>query len=167
MEADRWAVPLTVLIVVLASVASGPLVGAVDLTHEQDVLALDPGNGSVTVSNVEVPEDRFGVERGRFGSELHYLQTPPVRVNVSEVEGQPLLTYEVRVEKLGYVGVRTYFLGEDVQRSGGLTVKIPRNQIRSAVESDRTYRAELILSVRETTGRRVIHRQNVTVEVVG
>ena len=167
MNAERGAVYGVVLVTVLASVASGPLVSGVDLTHEPDVLELDPGNGSVTVTSVDVPEDGFYLEPGKFGSDVYYLETPKVRANVSNVEGQPLVNYKVRITEANFTNLRIYFLGEEEEKAGGLNLEMPRSSLEPSVGANESYEAEVLVVVRddEGDGPRVVHRENVTVEV--
>ncbi|PSQ15961.1 hypothetical protein BRD00_13195 [Halobacteriales archaeon QS_8_69_26] len=169
MNPERGAVYGVALVMVLASVASGPLVSGADLTHEPEALALDPGNGSVTVTSVEVPDDGFRLERGKFGSDAYYLESPPVRVNVKDVEGQPLVNYKLRIVEANVTNLRIYFLGEEEEEAGGLDLKIPRSSFEPSDGDKDSYEAEVIVVVRDNKGDgpRIVHRENVTVEVVG
>lgn len=165
MNAGRFAATLTVAVVLLTALLSGPLVGAVDLTKEPPVdTDFNPGQGSANVTVLSVPETGT-LKQFEFGAGAYYLRMDAMEVNVTAVEGQPLLVYKLRSSDLTFVSSTNTFLNES--STGPMTVPFREDTIqRERVNASRdSYTMELVVGVLANDTERVIQRSNVTVEV--
>lgn len=165
MNPGRLTVFATVAIVVFTALLSGPLVGAVDLTEDSEVdTSFNPGQGSANVTVLSVPE-RGTLERYEFGAGAYYLRMGEMEVNVTAVEGQPILVYKLRSADLTFVSSTNTFLNES--STGPMTVPFREDTIQGerVDESRDEYTMELVVGVLANDEERVIQRTNVTVEV--
>ncbi|MFB6074294.1 MAG: hypothetical protein ABEJ89_04715 [Haloarculaceae archaeon] len=156
-ERVAWGV---VAVVVATAVVSGPLVGPIDLTTARDVP--DYGNGSVAVTNVDLPGGAR-LSPGRYGAGELYVRVPAARLSYSEIRGHPLITYSVAIPGLNYSRTTTTFLSPD--GAGTATLELdPASLDSGRVRADQ-YAATLTLTLRERGGDRVLAERTVTVEV--
>jgi hypothetical protein len=143
-------------------VLSGPLVGAVDLTSESELTGL--GQGNVSVSSVST-DGSVSLNRGEYGAGAYYLSTPPARLTVTAISGQPMLVYSVEIFELNYKRSTTHFLSAD--DAGERTLTITRDSLApDAVEND-SYRGRIQVLARTNGTDRLLHSRNVTIEVDG
>lgn len=156
------AVVATVAIVVVTTLASGPLVG-LDLTAEHSFSGEGLGEGRATVGDVTMP-DRVAFERADFGAGSYYLRVPSATVELSEVVGRPILNYEVSIDELGYTRSTIKVLSS--ANEGTLELGLDEVAFgRDELEQD-SYAGELSVSVRYEGTEHVVATKNVTVEVV-
>lgn len=157
------AVYVTVALIAGTALVSGPLVGAVDFTHER-AGTFSPGSGSADLAVLSTP-DRARLDRGSFGAGAYYLQVPDAEVRVEAVTGQPILAYKIRIPDLGYTRSTVHFL--DAETQGRLTVSIEKDAL-APEEIDRdSYSGEIVVLVRTDGGEDVLYRGPVTVAVTG
>lgn len=114
MDRSQGLFAATALVVVLASVASGPLVGAVDLTQTPEVAPR--GTGAADVEVRSVPETVV-LEQANFGAGTYHLAGPSGSVAVGTVSGNPLLEYVIHVPALDFTDIKTYELRESPNRA--------------------------------------------------
>lgn len=161
MDDARVAVYAAVAIVLGTALVSGPLVGAVDFTHERGE-TFAPGSGSADVSVVSTPE-RARLDRGSFGSGAYNLRVPDATVRITAVSGQPILVYKIRIPDLGYTRSTAHFL--DSSSEGRTTVSIEADALDpDGIDRD-SYPGELVVLVRADGGDEVLYRGPITVEV--
>lgn len=152
----------TVLVVVAVGVLSGPLVGAVDLTTEPpDPEAL--GTGAATVDVESVPTDARLDETAYSGA--YALEIPAATVAVSNVTGEPMLVYRLRIPELGAQRSTVFFL--DGETEGELALSIESESVDAERITQDEYDAELRLLLRADGDDEVLHESDVTVEVSG
>jgi len=108
MDADESIVTSSLVAVVLASVVTGPAIGLVDVTPAPDARLV--GDGTATVSAVELDTESFRFERGRFGSGVDYLRVPDPTVQFASVSGRPRVVYRVSVPAVGVERLQTRLL---------------------------------------------------------
>jgi hypothetical protein len=149
-----------VLLVVLVSVVSGPLVPWVDLTRAPPA----PGAGTASASVESVPSE-VRLVRERFGAGRYRLDAPAAVVGVDAVRGRPVLRYVVDVPALSFVATSERPLaGRDGDRVtlavGGATAS-PRQVDRES------YEATVAVWLREGPEYTALVQREVTVEVVG
>ncbi|MDS0219823.1 hypothetical protein NDI54_00465 [Haloarcula sp. S1AR25-5A] len=84
------------LFVVVTLVVTGPLIG-VDAVKTQPTTI---GDGTASVSSVDVPTTEIRITDGRFGADVAYLRVPDASVTVDAVSGRPRLLYQVSVPAL-------------------------------------------------------------------
>lgn len=157
----RASVWTAVGLILAVTLVSGPLVGAVDLTHERENEAA-PGSGSANATVVSVP-DRVVLDKGAYGSGSYYLQVPDAVVNLTHVSSQPLLVYKLYIRELGYSHGTTHFLSP--RNEGRMSVSLSRDALApEEIQQDR-YRGELLLLVRDDSGDQTLAAKNVTVLV--
>lgn len=165
MDADQALVATTVAVIVAVVLASGPLVGTVDLTPERatDAGADVPlGNGTAAVSVVSVP-DTVRLDRGEFGANAYAVRVPNATVAVATAEGRPFLNYKLRIETLGHTTSALYEIGDRANDRIALTLD-PRPIAPDEVNRTE-YAGELVVVLTDDRGRRVLYRGTITVEV--
>jgi hypothetical protein len=164
MDVAHWSVYAVIALIVGVTLASGPLVGAVDLTHERPEEAFSPGSGSANVTVLSLPE-RATLTKGKYGAGSYYLEVPDATVRIDSLSGQPMVVYTLRIRELGYTRSTTHFL------EAGMEGSQPLNIERGTLSPDRiaknVYAGELLVEVRDDAGERIIETRNVTVEVRG
>lgn len=153
---------VTVFVILLTVVISGPLFPFVDFTHTT-AASQAAGPDTATVELIELPEDEFRIAPGRFGAGT-YLYSSPATVRIDNVSGSPMLVYELTVPELGRTVVTVVFLSDryDGQR---LTLELGRSSIDSALLQKSEYDGVVRLRLRTGSRTRTIHSQNVTIVV--
>lgn len=161
MDAPRAVVYATVALILGVTLASGPLVGAVDFTTEREE-SFAPGTGHADVTVTSVP-DRASLEKGQFGSGAYYLRVPDATVRIAAIEGQPMLVYKVRIPDLGFTRGTTHFLDGTVD--GEMALSMEETTLDPDEIDREAYAAELVVLVRGGEAEDVLYRGNVTVSV--
>lgn len=161
VDGATLAVFVTVGLIAGTILVSGPLVGAVDFTHERE-RTFAPGSGSADVSVLSTPE-RARLDRGSFGSGAYYLQVPPAEVRIRAVSGQPILAYKIRIPDLGYTRSTAHFLSPEIE--GRLSLTLERDAISPSEVDRESYPAELVVLLRADGGEEILYRGPVTVDV--
>jgi hypothetical protein len=162
MERSRAAVYATAAVILLVTVASGPLVGAVTVP-KGGVSGPAPGTGSATVSVVSMP-DRATLEPGQYGTDVYYLKVPDAAVDVSAVTGRPVLTYSLSVPELKSRS-SVFFLRPGEQ--GRTELSMDRLSFDPGAVDRERYTGELRLVLRGSGGETTLYREPVVVEVTG
>ena len=100
MDVSRVLPTATLTIIVITAMLSGPI-GPIDLTTRSPECAENTpiGSGNATVSSISIPE-KAQLRKSEFGAEVYRLEVPDVIVNVSAVQGRPLIVYRVHVPEL-------------------------------------------------------------------
>jgi hypothetical protein len=154
----RWA---TVAVIGVVLLASGPLVGAVDLTPERRDQTV--GDGTAAAALTSNPTDGLRIDRGRFGTNVSYLRIPPIRVDVRDVTGRPRLLAKLRVPALGFDRSATRVLSSDT--AGPVVLRLsPRAFTPDRIAND-TYRGRLTVRVQSFERDTVIVNRSVTIPV--
>ncbi len=91
----------TLALIAITAVLSGP-VGPLDLTAEPTSCSADVplGTGNATITPVTIPEEAT-VTKSEFGAEVYRLDVPDAAVNVSTLQGRPLVVYRIQLSELG------------------------------------------------------------------
>lgn len=160
----RNVVAIAVGIVLATTLASGPLVGLVDLTGERSFASGDLGEGRATVGDLSLPDDaRF--ERGDFGSGSYYLRVGSATADVREVIGRPILSYELSVPAHGFTTSTIVVLTP--AEEGRVELALDETAFGRSEITEERYDGRLSVDVRSGGTERVLVRKNVTVEVTG
>lgn len=162
MEETRLAAYGVTGFVLLVTLVSGPLVGAVDLTQEPRGCTAQIGSGSANVSVESLP-DSATISKGDFGAETYYLEVPDGSATVANVTGQPILSYTISIPELGRTAGPTLFLCAD--QSGRQELSIQRLTIDEADLDADSYDATLTLFLRGDGAEVLVREQSITVEV--
>jgi len=162
MEETRLAVYGVVGVVLVVTLVSGPLVGAVDLTQEPTGCMEPVGSGSATVE-VDTLPDSATISKGQFGAKAYYLNVPDGSVTVTNVTGQPILSYTISIPELSRTAGPTLFLCAD--QSSQQTLSIQRLTIDENTLDDETYDATLTLVLRGDGEEVLVREQSISVEV--
>lgn len=162
MDRSWGLIAATVLIVVVISGASGPLVGAVDLSTEPGGSA-PPGTGSADATVNEVPETVF-LEEANFGAGTYHLSGPSARVTVGTVSGNPLLEYVIHIPALDFTDIKTFELRKTPERSLSLTFRPVEISPKEIDQDEYDGRIEVRLQSDEFA---ILYEEAVTVEVRG
>jgi len=158
MDRTRGVTYATVAVVVAVTVATGP-VGLLAVPEPGTDGAL--GTGNATVSVVSAPED-VRIEGGEYGTDTLNLRVSEAVLDVDSVSGNPLLTYAIDIDELGYSRSSVHVLGP--AQEGRIRVGIDRATFEaSEITADRYEgRLRLVLRGNET---RTIYSEPVTVAV--
>ncbi len=159
MDTVRSVVLAVAGVIVLVAVATGPL-GVLTVPSGQSEQA--PGTGNATVRVVSTP-DQPTIEPGQQGGDVYYLSVPDAGLEVSDLHGNPVLTYSITVEELGYTRSSVFFLGQ--QGEGTRTVSLERSTLEENRLDADTYRAQVELVVRANDTERSVYNETTTVEV--
>jgi hypothetical protein len=154
-----------VAVVLVTSLLSGPLIGAADLTPAPEIDdSFGPGQGSMNVTVHSVPDQARLVESD-FGAGAYFLRMDSADVTLSNVRGQPILVYKLRISGLIFVSSRNTFVTEADE--GRMSVPFAEDTVQRERmnESVQEYPAEIVVGVLANDEERVVHRTNVTVEV--
>jgi len=108
MSAERVVAGVVVCIVGL-TLATGPL-GPLDVGTDSDELEA-PGTGAATVEVVSEP-GQVELEPSNDGQNLRHLSVPDTTVRVSNVTGNPILSYRVSLDGTGLSAQVLRFLGD-------------------------------------------------------
>lgn len=157
-------VAVTVAIILLTTLLSGPAISAVDLTASGSFDGSDLGDGRVTVGEVTVPESA-AIERGEFGSGAYYLRVPSATVDLEEVRGRPILSYQVSVDGLGFTRSSVHVLSPSDEGIYELTID-EATFGESEIENE-SYTGELSITARYDDTEEDVASRNVTIEVEG
>ncbi len=153
-EGDYASLPqIAVAVVLVGMLLSGP-VGGVELVGEQP--SLDDGTATVTV--VEPTADPIRVTAGRFGTNASYVRIPDLVVDVTNIDGQPRVFYQVTIPELNIRKQNDKI----IQSSGRLRVPISDHTVPKEATLDGTT-ARLVVRVQSYSGGEVV--LNRTVEV--
>jgi hypothetical protein len=163
MNLERGAVFGTIGVIVLFAIVSGPLVPGVEFAGEPQSEDVNPGVGSLNVSVVHVPDDGYYLQKGEFGTGVYYLNVSDAVVDVESVEGEPILTYKIKIEELKYSRQTVHFL--DDSSDGRMNLSIESDDIDKSVIDQESYEATIIIIHRFRGGTRTIFSKNVTVKV--
>lgn len=142
-----------VALVLFGMLLSGP-VGGVDLAREEPSL----GDGTASVTVVEPDDGPVVVTEGRFGTNVSYVRIPDLVVDVTSVDGQPRVFYQVRIPELGIEKQNDRV----VRSTGRLRVPVSDRAVPKGAAVDGA-KAHLVVRVQSyTQGAVVLNR---TVEV--
>jgi len=162
MTHTRAVVPAVVGVVVLTAVAFGPLVTGLSLASEPTPAISN--EGTLTIETVEFPTNAT-IGSASYGAANAYLSVPPATVRFESITQTPTLIYRIRVPELGYSVSTTHFLNAD-EHGPTYEASIKPFSVDDSELQRNQYAGELSLVVRDSDGRRVAARQNITVEVV-
>ena len=158
---------VVVAVVAVTAVVSGPLV-SVDLTPDPTTCDEDvrPERGNATVTVHSLP-DRATLSRSEFGADVWRLDIPPARVNVTDIERRPTVSYRIQIPELGRTaGVRTVF---SHCTTGRVPLRIDQPTFQPETVDNETYDATLFVTYRGTENgtkvERTLAERNVTVVV--
>jgi hypothetical protein len=115
------------------------------------------------VSVTSAPETA-AIDRGQHGTELYYLEVPDTTIEISELQGNPILDYSIGIEELGYSRGSVVFL-ESVG-NGTKSVQLERANFEQSRINQDQYEGQLQLTLRGDTETVLLNR-TVTVEVTG
>jgi len=159
MNPGRAVVLVAASVVVLVTAASGtPLWSVPDRGAGQAPL----GEGTASVSVVSAPE-RATLDPGRQGGNVHYLRVPDTEIEVSQVRGNPLVSYSIDINELGYS--RSSVTGLGTVGTGAVRLSIARDALDGARLEQEEYDGRLRLVLRGNGQERVLYNQPITVEV--
>lgn len=161
MDETRLAVYGVAGFVLVVTLVSGPLIGAVDLTQEPRGCSAPVGTGSATVTADSLP-DSATISKGQFGGDTYYLRVPDGEITVTDVTGQPVLSYTLSIEGLGRSAGPTLFLCAD--QSNQQPLSIQRRTIDDAKLDADSYEGTLTLVLRGDD-ETLVREKSITVEV--
>ncbi|MGB9930945.1 hypothetical protein [Haloarcula amylolytica] len=147
------------LFVLVTLVVTGPIVG-VDAVRTQPTTI---GDGTASVSSVQVPTSEIRITDGRFGTNVAYLRVPDASVTVDSVTGRPRLLYQVSVPALDISLEDERVISEGQHGTYRLA---PGDRAVAPASLDRgAYRGTVLLRVQSFETAETIVAENVTVRV--
>ncbi|ERH09247.1 MAG: hypothetical protein J07HX64_01000 [halophilic archaeon J07HX64] len=141
MRVDRVAAGVAVVCILGLTLATGP-VGPLEIGTESGFE--DPGTGTATVEVVSEP-GTVALEQSEDGQDILYLSVSTARVTVSNVTGNPLLSYQIALDETGFATDKITSLGQTGE--GEFELEIDRRTFRPQDVADVT-EAELTLTLR-------------------
>lgn len=162
MQPPRLLYALTLSVIAVAVVASGPLVGAVDLTSAPSE-TFDPGTGAIELSVEDLPDTVY-IRQGEYDSGSYYLEVPDVTADVHSVQGQPMVVYKLTVDELNVVRLTNHFLTST--DAGEQTLSLSRGTLSPDRVEDSGYTGQLRVLTRVNETDTVVRSENVTVVVI-
>ena len=154
----------TVVLVFLTTVVSGPLVPLVDITADRSFSGDGLGEGRASVGDVTLPGS-VAFERGDFGSGSYYLRVDPATIELDDVVGRPIVSYEVSIPALGYSRSAVTVLSSADE--GTYELSIDEAAFGPEEITNESYAGELVVDARYGEAEYVLARKNVTIEVIG
>ncbi|MEF8785937.1 MAG: hypothetical protein V5A45_08390 [Haloarculaceae archaeon] len=153
-EGDSVSVSqIAVAVILVGMLLSGP-VGGVELVGERPSI----GDGTASVTVVEPTAETIQVTEGRFGTNVSYVRIPDLVLDVTSVDGQPRVLYQVTIPELGIKKQNDKL----VRSTGRLRVPISDHTVPKEKTLDGTT-ARLVVRVQSYSGGEVV--MNRTVEV--
>jgi hypothetical protein len=154
MNDDQFTGPrIVIALVVVTLILSGPVVG-IDFSSDGPTL----GEGNASIEIVQPADRPLSVTEGRFGTGVSYVRIPDLVVDVTSVEGNPRVFYQVRVPKLG-IKKQNHRI---IDGTGKLRVPISDRAIPRSTEIGNAT-AHLVVRVQSYSGGQIV--LNRTVEV--
>ena len=120
------------------------------------------GSGSASVSVVSAPENAT-LDPGRQGGDVYYLNVPDSEVQISQLRGNPLLTYTIDIDGLGYS--RSSVTGLAPVGEGAASLSLSQDTLNAGRLEQDQYDATLRIVLRGDGEEQVLYDQPVTVEV--
>jgi hypothetical protein len=120
------------------------------------------GSGSASVSVVSAPGNAT-LDSGRQGGDVYYLNVPNSEVQISQLRGNPLLTYSIAIDELGYS--RSSVTGLAPVDEGRASLSLSQDTLSAGRLEQDQYDATLRIVLRGDGEEQVLYDQPVTVEV--
>lgn len=144
-------------LILALTLATGP-VGPIEITEREGAENL--GSGTVTAEMLDRP-DRVTLEPTGDGQGLYQVHVPEVRVDILGVSGNPLLSYALSLDEIGFGTETVQLLGDAGDET--VTMRIDTDPLQSH-EVEQLSEAELTLRVRADVDR-VLFEITVPIEV--
>ena len=159
MDVTRATVAGTAAVILLVTVATAtPFVSVPAGGFGAD----SPGEGTAMVTVVSAP-DHVRLDPGRQGGGVYYLRVPDATIEVERLHGNPILSYSVSIDELGYKRSAVHLLGRAGE--GRLSLSLADDTIDGDRLEHDTYEAQVELVVRGSEGERTVYAGNASVEV--
>lgn len=142
MNADRVSVGFVAVCIVGLTLATGPA-GPINIGTDTGGLD-DPGTGTATVEVVSEP-GAVTLEPSDDGQDVLHLSVPTMGVTAVNVTGNPILSYMISLEEIGYATDSVSFVGQGEE--GERELSIDRRTFRSD-EVENVTEAEISLTLR-------------------
>lgn len=146
------------LIVLVTAVSATPLWTVPEKSAGEAPL----GEGTATVSVVSAPE-KATLEPGRQGGGVYYLRVSNIEVNVTNLRGNPVLTYSISVDELGYSRSSVNGLAGVGEGRAQLTIEPKAFDAKELTQ--KRYDGELRLVLRGDGNEEVVYNESIVVEV--
>lgn len=154
-----------VLVIISTTFLSGPLVPQVDFAREPPTTdrMFCESSGSASVEVTDFPGGRTAIERQQFGVQKYELSVPDVLVSVEELQGCPVVIYELEIPSLGYVSVRRVYPVEG--RTEKISLSIVGGRFNPGEITEDSYDGRAVVIVAGDR-RRTVFSRNLTIPVV-
>jgi hypothetical protein len=142
MNVDRVFAGLVAVSIVGLTLATGP-VGPIQVGTDSEELQ-NPGSGTATVEVVAEPGPVV-LEPSNDGQDVLYLSVPETTVRATNVTGNPILSYAVALDEIGFATDTIRPLGQS--KTGELQLAIDRRTFQQ-YEAENVTEAELTVTLR-------------------
>jgi hypothetical protein len=159
MNPGRAVVLAAVGVIVLVTAASGTPLWSVP---EQGAGQAPLGEGTASVSVVSAPE-QVTLEPGRQGGDVYYLRVPDTEIEVSQLRGNPLVSYSIDIDGLGYSRSSVSALGTVGEGTARLSLSDDALDGNRLEQDEYDGRVRLVL--RGNGEEQVLYDQPITIEV--
>jgi hypothetical protein len=159
MNPGRAVVFTAVGVIVLVTAASGTPLWSVP---EKGAGQAPLGDGTASVSVVSTPEQAT-LEPGRQGGDVYYLRVPDTEIEVSQLRGNPLVSYSIDIDELGYSRSSVTSLG--TVGEGGARLSLSEDALDGTRLERQEYEGQLRLVLRGNDEEQVLYDQPITIEV--
>ncbi|MFQ3319338.1 MAG: hypothetical protein ACI8UR_001232 [Natronomonas sp.] len=160
MRSDRAVIALTIVLLLGATLVSGPLVG-ISLTETE---TFAPGSGTANVTVEEVPRTAT-LSPAEYEGGPYTLHIDPARVRVQNVSGQPTVAYSLTVPGLNHSRSSVTFLDDGYAGQYDLTFSPSTLEQDRVNESRAEYTGVARVYVYDEAGDRLLIEQTIEIEV--
>ncbi len=161
MDVGRVSVIAVAVIIGLVTVATGPIVGAIQVPEPGLEGYSQIGGGSANVTVVDAPSQARLAEGGY--SDLRYLTVPDTELEISNVTGSPLLVYSLDIDDLGYSRSSTHVITSRTE--GPYSLSLERDALDRSELDRQQYEGTLQIRLQASGPSRTIYEQPITVVV--
>lgn len=159
MHPGRVAVGVAVCVVVLVTGATATPLWDVP---ERGAGTAALGTGTATVSVVSAP-DSATIEPGRQGGNVYYLRVPDAEINVTELDGNSVLTYRISIDQLGKTRSSVHAVGE--LGEGRSRLSIDQIALDGSTVQRQQYEATVSIVLRPSGEEQVLYSETIQIEV--
>ena len=158
MDAERSTIAGVGIVILLTAVAFGPLVAGISLS-EPPKSQLGEEQGDVRIESVTFPAEAT-IEPASYGAANYQATIPAAVVQIQTLSGTPILAYELTIAPLGVKLSTAHFLDEGTPSPYELTME-PATLNNEPLDEEYTGEAAVIAI--DSSGRRIVANQTVTV----
>lgn len=160
METSYLVAFSTALILIGVPLASGPLTGLSLTTEPQP--EFNPSTGSFDATVIET-HDTVIVKQARYGANVSHIHASPVKIHISNITGQPSVTYKLLFNDIGYSTSTVWFLDQSME--GRYNLEFAQKTVTPDRFDKNIHHGKLEIVVRDGTGEWILAETDITLKV--